>query len=75
MPWAARLSCRRIKEIGIDLPLKALVYQDEVGKVWLCYSDPRWLAQRYALGAVVATNVEALSNALATLVAGAAKSP
>ena len=63
------------QRIGIDLPLKALVYQDEVGKVWLCYTDPRWLAQRYALGAVVATNVEALSNALATLVAGAAKSP
>jgi uncharacterized protein (DUF302 family) len=58
---------------GIDLPLKALVYEDEVGKVWLCYSDPRWLAQRYGLGAAVATNV--VSNALATLLRRAAKSP
>jgi uncharacterized protein (DUF302 family) len=61
--------------IGTDLPLKALVYEDEVGIVWLCYSDPRWLAQRYGLGAAVATNVEALSNVLATLLGRAAKSP
>jgi uncharacterized protein (DUF302 family) len=63
------------QRIGIDLPLKALVYQDEAGKVWLCYSDPKWLAQRYGLGAAVAANVESLSNVLAALVAGAAKSP
>jgi uncharacterized protein (DUF302 family) len=63
------------QRIGIDLPLKALVYEDEVGKVWLCYSDPKWLAQRYGLGAAVATNVEALSSALATLAGRAAGSP
>jgi uncharacterized protein (DUF302 family) len=32
--------------IGIDLPLKALVFEDAAGKVWLSYNDPRWLAQR-----------------------------
>ena len=62
------------QRIGIDLPLKALVYEDEVGKVWLCYNDPSWLAQRYGLGAAVATNVEALSNALTTFAERAAKS-
>jgi uncharacterized protein (DUF302 family) len=63
------------QRIGIDLPLKVLVYEDEVGKVWLCYNDPNWLAQRYGLSATVATNVEALSSALATLVGRAASSP
>jgi uncharacterized protein (DUF302 family) len=33
--------------IGIDLPLKALVWQDEAGKTWLSYNDPEWLAQRH----------------------------
>jgi len=61
------------QRIGIDLPLKALVYQDDAGKVWLAYTDPSWLARRYALGAAVAANVEALSKALASLTAGAAK--
>ena len=63
------------QRIGIDLPLKALVYQDETGKVWLAYTDPHWLARRYGLGAAVAENVEALSKALGSLTAGAAKMP
>jgi uncharacterized protein (DUF302 family) len=58
---------------GIDLPLKALVYQDESGKVQLTYIDPTWLARRYNLGASVAGNVEALSKALGSLAAGATK--
>lgn len=35
---------------GIDLPLKALVWQDEAGKVWLGYNDPAYLATRHRLG-------------------------
>jgi uncharacterized protein (DUF302 family) len=35
---------------GIDLPLKALVWQDEVGKVWLGYNDPSWFASRHRAG-------------------------
>jgi uncharacterized protein (DUF302 family) len=30
--------------IGIDLPLKALVWQDASGNTWLSYNDPDWLA-------------------------------
>src|SRR6516225_1827663 len=37
--------------IGIDLPLKALVWQDADGKVWLSYNAPSWLAQRHGLAA------------------------
>ena len=35
--------------IGIDLPLKALVWQDISGKTWLSFNDPAWLAQRHGL--------------------------
>ena len=31
---------------GIDLPLKALVWQDAEGKVWLSYNAPDWIAAR-----------------------------
>jgi uncharacterized protein (DUF302 family) len=34
--------------IGIDLPLKVLVWQDAAGTTWLSYNDPAWLAQRHA---------------------------
>jgi uncharacterized protein (DUF302 family) len=35
--------------IGIDLPLKALVWQDASGSTWQSYNDPAWLAQRHGL--------------------------
>jgi uncharacterized protein (DUF302 family) len=35
--------------IGIDLPLKVLVWQDESGKTWLSYNDPAWLVKRHGL--------------------------
>lgn len=35
--------------VGIDLPLKALVWEDGAGQVWLGYNDPAFLAQRHAV--------------------------
>lgn len=35
-------------KLGIDLPLKALVWEDGEGKVWLTYNDPSYLQQRHA---------------------------
>lgn len=32
---------------GIDLPLKALAWQDAAGQVWLGYNDPAWIAKRH----------------------------
>jgi uncharacterized protein (DUF302 family) len=37
--------------IGIDLPLKALAYEDADGTVWLCYNDPAWIAVRHGIAA------------------------
>jgi uncharacterized protein (DUF302 family) len=33
--------------VGIDLPLKALVWQDASSQVWLGYNDPTYLARRH----------------------------
>ena len=56
-----------VQTIGIDLPLKALVWQDAGGKTWLSYNDAKWLAQRHGLGREVEPTVTALANALAAL--------
>jgi len=37
------------RNIGIDLPLKALAWQDDDGKVWLGYTDPASLKERFAV--------------------------
>ncbi len=34
---------------AIDLPLKALAWQDADGRVWLSYNDPAYLALRFGL--------------------------
>jgi len=34
---------------AIDLPLKALAWQDSDGKVWLSYNDPDYLKRRFGL--------------------------
>lgn len=36
--------------VGIDLPLKALVWQDAAGETWISYNDPEWIAKRHGLG-------------------------
>ncbi len=50
--------------IGIDLPLKALVWQDAAGDIWLGYNDPAWLAQRHGIGPEAAATVAALGTML-----------
>jgi len=35
--------------IGIDLPLKALVWEDASGTTWLSYNEPGWIAQRHGV--------------------------
>jgi uncharacterized protein (DUF302 family) len=52
---------------GIDLPLKALVWEDADKKVWLTYNDPKWLAQRHDLGAASAGAVEAMVKMLGAI--------
>lgn len=34
---------------GIDLPMKALAWQDEKGQVWLTYNDPAYIANRHGI--------------------------
>jgi uncharacterized protein (DUF302 family) len=35
--------------LAIDLPMKALVTEDETGKVWLTYNDPEYLEERHGV--------------------------
>ena len=37
------------RSIGIDLPLKALAWRDDAGKVWVSYNDPSYLKQRHGI--------------------------
>jgi uncharacterized protein (DUF302 family) len=56
-----------VQTIGIDLPLKALVWQDASGQTWLSYNDPAFLAQRHGLGDETGLVVGAMTAALDAL--------
>jgi len=53
------------QSVGIDLPLKALVWEDAEGQVWLGYNDPAFLEQRHGVAQCPA--VSGLSKALSGL--------
>jgi uncharacterized protein (DUF302 family) len=57
--------------IGIDLPLKALVWQDASGSTWLSYNDPGWLAKRHKLDHATDAVVGGLAAALGALASAA----
>src|SRR6202171_2832616 len=57
--------------IGIDLPLKALVWQDASGNTWLSYNDPSWLAKRHAGAAGMQAAVQTMTGALNAIAAEA----
>jgi uncharacterized protein (DUF302 family) len=51
--------------VGIDLPLKALVWEDASGQVWLGYNDSEFLARRH--GVLQCSAVENVKKVLADL--------
>jgi uncharacterized protein (DUF302 family) len=57
-----------VQTIGIDLPLRALVWQDASGNTWLSYNDPAWLAKRHGLSGATEAAVGLMTAALDTVV-------
>ncbi len=60
--------------IGIDLPLRALVWEDGKGQTWISYNDPVWLAQRHALPTEAEKVAETLRQGLESIAKSAAGS-
>lgn len=65
-----------VQTAGIDLPLKALVWEDETGTTWLSYNDPTWIAARHNADTQAKAAVRAMAAALdAVASAATANSP
>lgn len=63
-PSAGTLLMQAAQTIGMDLPLKALVWQDDSGIVWLSYQDLGWLANRYGIASAVRPAMEKMASLL-----------
>ena len=63
-PRAGTPLMQAVQTVGIDLPLKALVWQDEDGTTWLAYNDPQWLAGRHGVDAALDRTLHAMADGL-----------
>ena len=57
-----------VQTVGIDLPLKVLVWQDATNKTWLSYNEPGWIAQRHNIA-----NAERVVNSMGTALSAMAR--
>ena len=54
--------------LAIDLPLKALVWEDEGGKVWVTYNSPEYLQQRHGVPEELIKNIAVVGALVAKAV-------
>jgi uncharacterized protein (DUF302 family) len=49
---------------GLDLPLKALAWEEADDRVWIAYNDPQYVVRRHALAATLSANLAAAVSIL-----------
>jgi uncharacterized protein (DUF302 family) len=57
---------------ALDLPLRALVWEDAKGKTWISYIDPVWIARRHGLPAGAMETAGKMHEGLEALIKNAA---
>ena len=55
--------------LAIDLPLKALVWEDAGGKVWVSYNTPEYLKQRHNIPDDLVKNIAVIGPLMQSVVA------
>jgi uncharacterized protein (DUF302 family) len=66
-PRAGTPLMQSVQTIGIDLPLRALVWTDEADQTWLAYNDPNWLAKRHGADVGADRFLNLMTEGLATI--------
>ena len=62
-----------VQTVGIDLPLKILVWQDAARSTWISYNEPRWIARRHGVADTEST-IEKMTDLLSAIAKKAASS-
>lgn len=59
-PKAGTPLMQSVPAAGLDLPLKALVWQDADGQTQVAYNDPQYIIRRHGLDGAFAANLAAV---------------
>jgi uncharacterized protein (DUF302 family) len=54
----------RCPALGIELPRKIAIWEDEAGKAWIGYNDPLWLGRGYSASGDVLAHLRAMAISL-----------
>jgi uncharacterized protein (DUF302 family) len=55
--------------LAIDLPLKALIWEEAAGKVWVSYNSAEYLKQRHNIPDELVKNIAVIGSLLQSVVA------
>src|SRR3954467_4816897 len=50
--------------VAIDLPLKALIWEDDAGRTWVAWNTPEYLQQRHGFSAELINNISGIAMIL-----------
>ena len=53
--------------VGIDLPLKCLVWQDAADATWISYNETTWIARRHQLSTEFDSSVSYIADVLSAM--------
>jgi uncharacterized protein (DUF302 family) len=53
-----------VPTVGLDLPLKALVFEDADSRTWLAYNDPQYIVARHGIAPGLSANLAAVTPLL-----------
>ena len=59
-PKAGTPLMQSVPAAGLDLPLKALAWEDAEGHTQIAYNDPQYIIRRHGLDAALAANLAAV---------------
>lgn len=59
----------QVPEVGLDLPLKVLAWEDADAKVWVAHNDPQYIIQRFGIEAALTANLAAVAPIIAAAAA------
>jgi uncharacterized protein (DUF302 family) len=62
-----------VQTVGIDLPLKILVWRDAANNTWISYNEPGWIAQRHGVAGAEST-IDKMADLLSAIARKAAGS-
>jgi uncharacterized protein (DUF302 family) len=62
-----------VQTVGIDLPLKILVWRDAANNTWISYNEPSWIAQRHGVAGAEST-IDKMADLLSAIAREAAGS-